>query len=63
MSNPIPHESLPPSAGIVAVSPLPAVLGVAALGALLVLMAGFAPIASIHNAAHDSRHSYAMPCH
>lgn len=33
------------------------------LGSFLVLGAGFAPIAAIHNAAHDSRHSFAFPCH
>jgi cobalt transporter subunit CbtB len=33
------------------------------LGAFLVLGAGFAPIAALHNAAHDSRHSFAFPCH
>jgi cobalt transporter subunit CbtB len=33
------------------------------LGAFLVVGAGFAPIAALHNAAHDSRHSFAFPCH
>jgi cobalt transporter subunit CbtB len=33
------------------------------LGAFLVLGAGFAPIATLHDAAHDSRHSLAFPCH
>jgi cobalt transporter subunit CbtB len=33
------------------------------LGAFLVLGAGFAPIAALHDAAHDSRHSFAFPCH
>jgi cobalt transporter subunit CbtB len=33
------------------------------LGAFLVLGAGFAPISVVHNAAHDSRHSFAFPCH
>jgi cobalt transporter subunit CbtB len=33
------------------------------LGAVLVLSLGFAPIEAIHNAAHDSRHSLAFPCH
>lgn len=33
------------------------------LGAFLLLGVGFAPIAVAHNAAHDSRHSFAFPCH
>jgi cobalt transporter subunit CbtB len=33
------------------------------LGAFLVIGAGFAPLATIHNAAHDARHSFAFPCH
>ncbi len=33
------------------------------LGGFLVLGAGFAQIDALHNAAHDSRHSFAFPCH
>jgi cobalt transporter subunit CbtB len=33
------------------------------LGLFLVLGAGFSPISVVHNAAHDSRHSFAVPCH
>ena len=33
------------------------------LGAFVLIGAGFAPLAAIHNAAHDSRHSFAFPCH
>ena len=33
------------------------------LGLFLVLGAGFSPISVVHNAAHDSRHSFAFPCH
>jgi cobalt transporter subunit CbtB len=33
------------------------------LGAFVLIGAGFAPIAMIHNAAHDARHSFAFPCH
>ncbi|MGE5201825.1 MAG: CbtB domain-containing protein [Acidobacteriota bacterium] len=35
----------------------------ALLGAFLVLGAGFAPISAVHNAAHDTRHAFAFPCH
>ncbi|CAI8784990.1 Cobalt transporter [Pseudomonas sp. IT-P253] len=33
------------------------------LGACLVYFAGFSHIAAVHNAAHDTRHSSAFPCH
>ena len=33
------------------------------LGTFLVLGAGFAPIPAVHDAAHDSRHAFAFPCH
>lgn len=33
------------------------------LGLLLVAGVGFAAPEAIHNAAHDSRHSLAVPCH
>lgn len=33
------------------------------LGVFLIYGVGFAQPASIHNAAHDGRHSFAFPCH
>jgi cobalt transporter subunit CbtB len=39
-----------------------ALLG-ALLGAFLIWGVGFSPIAALHNAAHDTRHSMAFPCH
>jgi cobalt transporter subunit CbtB len=41
---------------------LPAALA-AALGLVLLYAAGFAETEALHNAAHDARHSAAMPCH
>jgi cobalt transporter subunit CbtB len=39
-------------------------LSLAAFLAMLVIgVAGFSPIAAIHNAAHNVRHSLAFPCH
>lgn len=32
-------------------------------GALVVLAVGFLPLEAAHNAAHDTRHSMAFPCH
>ena len=40
-----------------------AAVGASVLGALLVYFAGFSHIAAVHNAAHDTRHSSAFPCH
>lgn len=33
------------------------------LGVFIVFGVGFAGSTTIHNAAHDSRHSFAFPCH
>jgi cobalt transporter subunit CbtB len=33
------------------------------LGVFLVFGAGFAGSSTLHNAAHDSRHAFAFPCH
>jgi len=35
----------------------------AMFGAFLVLGVGFAHSASIHDAAHDTRHAFSFPCH
>lgn len=35
----------------------------ACLGVFLIWGVGFSPIAAIHNAAHDTRHSNVFPCH
>ena len=40
-----------------------AAVGAAVLGAFLVYFAGFSHIDAVHNAAHDTRHSSAFPCH
>jgi cobalt transporter subunit CbtB len=41
------------------------VLGVASLivGLACVYLVGFAPMMTVHNAAHDTRHTSAFPCH
>jgi len=33
------------------------------LGFVLIYTVGFAASASVHNAAHDTRHAIAFPCH
>ena len=40
-----------------------AAVSAAVLGAFLVYFAGFSHIDAVHNAAHDTRHSSAFPCH
>jgi cobalt transporter subunit CbtB len=47
----------------VPVASLQAIVGAGLLGLFLVLGVGFAPMAAIHNAVHDVRHSAAFPCH
>ncbi|HSC75013.1 MAG TPA: CbtB-domain containing protein [Pseudomonadales bacterium] len=32
-------------------------------GLALVFVVGFAPVMAVHNAAHDTRHTAAFPCH
>jgi cobalt transporter subunit CbtB len=41
---------------------LPAVVAIL-LGVFVLFGVGFAGSTTIHNAAHDSRHSFAFPCH
>jgi cobalt transporter subunit CbtB len=35
----------------------------AILGMVVLMGVGFAPMDAAHNAAHDTRHSFAFPCH
>lgn len=42
---------------------LRAALAAALLGLAIVWAVGFAPLSVVHNAAHDTRHSAAFPCH
>jgi cobalt transporter subunit CbtB len=35
----------------------------AILGMVVLMGVGFAPMDVAHNAAHDTRHSFAFPCH
>lgn len=41
------------------------VVGLSALlaGFACIFFVGFAPMAAVHNAAHDTRHGAAFPCH
>jgi cobalt transporter subunit CbtB len=38
-------------------------LTAAFLGAVIIWVVGFSHVEAIHNAAHDTRHSNAFPCH
>lgn len=46
-------------------SQLPAVVGAALLGLTILFAVGFMQGQAdvVHNAAHDTRHSFAFPCH
>lgn len=33
------------------------------LGSFLFFGAAFAPMTSVHNATHDTRHAFSIPCH
>jgi cobalt transporter subunit CbtB len=41
---------------------MPAVFAIV-FGIFLVFGAGFAQPSALHNAAHDARHAFALPCH
>lgn len=51
------------STGATQAQRLTAALGAAVLGICLVYFAGFSHLEAVHNAAHDTRHSAAFPCH
>lgn len=44
-------------------SDIGAVMGALLLGVFVVFMAGFAGASVLHEAAHNTRHSLAFPCH
>lgn len=50
------------ASGAISVSPLNIAV-VALLGALIVFVAGLAQAETLHDAAHDVRHSTGFPCH
>ena len=41
---------------------IPAIVAIL-LGSFFLLGAGFVPVEAVHNAAHDTRHAFAFPCH
>lgn len=61
----MPHSTLAasPSVTLPLSQRLLLALGSCLLGAALIFVAGFSPIEAMHNAAHDTRHSAAFPCH
>jgi cobalt transporter subunit CbtB len=57
-------QTLPrPATSAVTASAVLSVVFAILLGSVLVYGVGFASPMTIHNAAHDSRHSFAFPCH
>jgi len=57
-----PHGGLPVRAAARS-DALTAAVMAAVLGVFVIWGIGFAPIGVLHNAAHDTRHSMAFPCH
>lgn len=51
------------SAGLAVRSELAGAMGALLLGAFMVFMVGFAGAEVLHEAAHNTRHSIAFPCH
>jgi cobalt transporter subunit CbtB len=56
-------QALARATGLALPADLPQIVAAALLGAFIVLGFGFAPMAAVHNATHDARHSFAFPCH
>lgn len=46
-----------------AVSSVMQAIGALTFGVIIVFAVGFMPVDAAHNAAHDTRHSLAFPCH
>jgi len=46
-----------------AISSVMQTFGALAFGVIIVFAVGFMPVDAAHNAAHDTRHSLAFPCH
>ena len=47
----------------VSVSKKSQILSAAILGFIIMIGVGLSPMEVAHNAAHDTRHSFAFPCH
>ena len=56
------HPASAAASGGLLESALPAVLAIL-LGLMIVGVSGFSHLEVVHNAAHDTRHSNAFPCH
>jgi len=57
------HSSLPPVDATSTNTIRLHSMGAMMFGLALVLVVGFLPTAAAHNAAHDTRHALAFPCH
>lgn len=61
-SLPAPASAVAPATLSRTSSKLPGLVALA-LGLLVVWGAGFANPAALHNATHDTRHAFGLPCH
>jgi cobalt transporter subunit CbtB len=57
------NRSAASSIAIGAVAPRWPGLVALALGVMIIFGAGFASPAALHNATHDTRHAFGLPCH
>ena len=59
------HTTASPSAARAGDLPraVPAAAGAILLGLFILFGVGFAGSATLHNVAHDTRHSFSFPCH
>jgi cobalt transporter subunit CbtB len=58
-----PQSLIRPAASALSASAVLSAAFAILLGSVLVYGVGFASPTTLHNAAHDSRHSFAFPCH
>ncbi len=64
MSNSLTHtDTLKGVNTEVSVSKKSQILSAAILGFVIMIGVGLSPMEVAHNAAHDTRHSFAFPCH
>ena len=63
MSNNTATQTTTPNIEGVKVSAKSQILSAAILGFIIMIGVGLSPMEVAHNAAHDTRHSFAFPCH
>ena len=57
------HELHAANADATQVARLAPALGAMIVGLTIILITAFAPLQAVHNATHDTRHAFVVPCH